>query len=565
MLDAERWKKRGWALFALCFGAAVAFALWKCPYGFGSYDDAFYLTIPHRLSMGDALFVDEWHLSQLSSLLTAPLVWLYRTLTGSMDGSILAARYAYVVCHALVSLAFAYQLRGYGWAAGAAALSWFLFAPYDIMALSYNTMAMDCILLWGALLAGGRSRRGLVCAGVLLAGAVLCCPYFAAGYFLYALGVGLQALRGRGEGVFAPRRLVWLTAGVGLVSAAFAVYILSTCGVRGVLDNLPYLLSDPEHPALSPLVKLQLGWDGLLRSHGGVPWLLGGWCVLLGALLADRRRRERRGGYLAAACALALAGFALFAPRSAEVYYNAIMLPMAIVGLTAYLLCRDRPRELFVTLYLGGVVYAGAVTLGSNNYAYAISMAGAVITAASLLFLGRLLGEMAGDRAGLRRLAAGAGAATAAALLLLQLHVKAVHCFMDDSPAALTQTLQEGPARGVRTTPYRASVYQRLNGELGYYRTQPPGKLLILNERAWCYLSADPMEYAAFSAWMSGENQAALDRLEAYYRLNPDKVPDYIYLAKNALFDDPEAIVAAALAQGYTLEESELSYYLARG
>ena len=94
MLDAERWKKRGWALFALCFGAAAAFALWKCPYGFGSYDDAFYLTVPHRLSMGDALFVDEWHLSQLSGLLTAPLVWLYRTLTGSMDGSILAARYA---------------------------------------------------------------------------------------------------------------------------------------------------------------------------------------------------------------------------------------------------------------------------------------------------------------------------------------------------------------------------------------------------------------------------------------------------------------------------------------
>lgn len=88
-------------IFSVLFGAALVFALWKCPFGFGSYDDAFYLTIPHRLSMGDVLFADEWHVSQMAGLITTPLVWLYRTITGSTDGILLAARYAYVVFHAL--------------------------------------------------------------------------------------------------------------------------------------------------------------------------------------------------------------------------------------------------------------------------------------------------------------------------------------------------------------------------------------------------------------------------------------------------------------------------------
>ena len=56
-------------LFFLLFAAALALALWKVPYGFGWYDEAFYLTIPHRLTLGDALFLDEWHLSQMSGLL----------------------------------------------------------------------------------------------------------------------------------------------------------------------------------------------------------------------------------------------------------------------------------------------------------------------------------------------------------------------------------------------------------------------------------------------------------------------------------------------------------------
>lgn len=562
-------------IYSVLFGAALVFALWKCPFGFGSYDDAFYLTIPHRLSMGDVLFADEWHVSQMAGLITTPLVWLYRTVTGSTDGILLAARYVYVAFHALVSLFFYLRTREYGFFSIAASLSWFLFTPYDIMALSYNTMAMDLILVSGLLLAAFERQWCWALSGVCLAGAVLCCPYFAAAYFLYAAGVGVRALVVRlnssekdpNGGILSPRRLLWLTVGTAAIAALFLLYILCTCGVRGVLDNLPYILSDPEHQGISPLAKLQNAWYHLIHCHPLFQYVLAGFLVLLLVLLADCGRKDRRGIYLAAACLLSLAGYALFWSEAVNTYYNAIMLPMLFPGLAAFLLCRQRPWKLFVPLFLGGIVYAVAVTLGSNNFFYAISMAGAVTNAASLLFVGRLLQEMAAEHARapwLFRSALSAAALTAAVLLAVQVRVKALHCFMDDSPPALTCRLQSGPARGIRTTEYRAGVYERLNGELRVYKTLPRGKLLILNERSWCCLSADSMEYATFSGWISGENQAALDRLECYYQLNPGKVPDYIFLSKNSLFDDPESILETAQSHGYTLTESGFSYYLER-
>ena len=45
------------------------FLFWKARYGFANSDESFYLTIPFRLLSGDRLIVDEWNVTQFSSLL----------------------------------------------------------------------------------------------------------------------------------------------------------------------------------------------------------------------------------------------------------------------------------------------------------------------------------------------------------------------------------------------------------------------------------------------------------------------------------------------------------------
>ena len=38
------------------------------------------------------------------------------------------------------------------------------------------------------------------------------------------------------------------------------------------------------------------------------------------------------------------------------------------------------------------------------------------------------------------------------------------------------------------------------------------------------------MKYASFSAWLSGLDEVTNDRLRLYYKANPEKFPDFIYI-----------------------------------
>ena len=47
-------------LWFICFSAVFALSVWKVRYGYVIDDEAFYSTIPNRLSFGDIFFKDEW-------------------------------------------------------------------------------------------------------------------------------------------------------------------------------------------------------------------------------------------------------------------------------------------------------------------------------------------------------------------------------------------------------------------------------------------------------------------------------------------------------------------------
>lgn len=59
-------------------------------------DEGFYLTIPYRLTQGDALLADEWHVTQLVAMLVYPLVKMYLVIFKGTEGIYLAFRYLYV-------------------------------------------------------------------------------------------------------------------------------------------------------------------------------------------------------------------------------------------------------------------------------------------------------------------------------------------------------------------------------------------------------------------------------------------------------------------------------------
>lgn len=553
--------------FILLFAAALALALWKVPYGFGGNDEAFYLSVPHRLIKGDALFVDEWNLSQMSGVLMTPFVWIYTALTGKTVGMILAARYFYLFVHAAVSVFIYHKLKNCGAAGVIAPLLWLLFTPYNIMAYSYNTMALDLFIVASLLLSTSYHTKTapFAAAGVLYAAAVLCSPYFAAAYAVFGLGVLVHMLlirRGHygtvlSNDAFSPKVFLKFSAGAAGAAVLFLLFVLSRASVHDIIANLPLMLNDPEHGMISVGAKLWQCLIGMYRCRPLFKYALIAYGLQIVALAADLDRKNHRAAHFAVSCLITAFSLALFIPDLIDSGYNQIQFPMVFAGLTAYILLDNKPKRLFGFVFVGGILFAFCTALGSNQYFYIISSAFSVVTLASVVFAGMLIKEMKRrpDELSygklLRGAASGAFALAVGLLAVLMINVKMYHCFWDVSPSKMTAAITEGPAAGIRTTEQGAQKYRAEYASIAAHCRSGGKRLLMLTDNTWCYFAADGYDYAVYSAWL-GKPSSARERLMQYYAINPEKTPQVIYIQAGSEWDD-DSILRAAREAGYAM------------
>ncbi len=139
--SAEKWNMIFWVLFLCC----CVLILYKCRYGYAYSDECFYLTIPYRLIQGDSLFRHEWNGIQMSGFLLYPAVSLYLRAVGSTEGIVLVFRYLYAILH-ITSALILYSKLKRKTEIGASVLA-VLYAPYGVMALSYNSLGLGTIIL----------------------------------------------------------------------------------------------------------------------------------------------------------------------------------------------------------------------------------------------------------------------------------------------------------------------------------------------------------------------------------------------------------------------------------
>lgn len=561
-------------VFAVLFAASIAFMLWKCPYGFGGSDEAFYLTVPHRLCLGDELFFDEWHLSQLSSFFTLPFVWLYRLVNGSNDGIILAARGVYVVIHSAAALVLYLRLKKFGASSIPAAIIFMLFTPFNMMCFSYNTIAVDSLVLAGAFAcaADENARISHVISGALFACTVVCCPYFASAYLLYFISVLICVLsrksgRVKGDsGIFAWRRFGLFTCGILLIFALFIIFFFRHSGIRQLVSALPGLFTDPEHPGYSFWFMLKHYVYCLVTAHRLMPVLLAAFAVLIIAAALDKKRTTRAALYFVPAVLCTILCWVLFLDGLSENNYNAIMFPLVPLGLMAYILLEKKPRALFWSGYVLAVLYSFCVSASSNMGFLVLSMALAAADVPSIIFIGLLVRQMrAGDRKKSVPVCASARVAVLC-LAALVVTVKATHCFWNGSPAELNSRIEKGPASGIITSEELSKDYERIYDDMRYYADMPRDGMLVYAQETWCWLILNDYPYSSFSAWLSGIDETTEQRLALYYEINPKKYPRYIYILKNTAFArtniDAKQLYEDAEKHGFSVLENELSYKL---
>lgn len=571
----DKYKWQDYIFIALIVGGIV-FAFWKCVFGFGGNDEAFYLTVPQRFNMGDAMIKDEWHLSQLSGFLLMPFVWLFTTITGSTEGIILTARVLYIIFHATVSIVIYTRIRKYGYVSVFASVLYFIYTPYDIMAMSYNTMGLDLVTLAGVIMgtASYKKKLPLIISGVAFAAAVLCCPYLAVAYILYGICVLIHTFIKNKETkfilkseLFAGRTFLFFSIGIFALAAVFLVFALTRVSVKEILNYLPYLMTDPEHPQIALGARFGMYFKSIYNCHSHFKIALFSYLVMMVVMIIDRKRKSHRSIYLIVTTAIVIFCYVLFLPQLTYSTYNAIMFPMIFIGITSYILCENKPKPLFASLFVLGIIYSFAICFSSNQYFYVISM---VITASNIagyVFLAQLLKEMKTTQDNIEYavwVKRGSFLFVAFMIFLqgaFQITVKAEHCFWESGNTSnLTAQIKNGPAKGIYTNENNCNTYELIYSDLQYYKNKQEDKILFLTSRTWCYLAVD-FPYGTLSAWISGEKPSSVDRLKTYYRVNYEEIPKYIYIPKDSEWDFTN-LYNDAQSSGYSVEENDISYKL---
>lgn len=571
----DKYKWQDYIFIALIAGGII-FAFWKCVFGFGGNDEAFYLTVPQRFNMGDALIKDEWHLSQLSGFLLMPFVWLFTTITGSTEGIILAARVLYIIFHATVSIVIYTRIRKYGYVSVFASVLYFIYTPYDIMAMSYNTMGLDFVTLAGVIMgtASYKKKLPLIVSGVAFAAAVLCCPYLAVAYILYGICVLIHTLIKNKETkfilkseLFAGKTFLFFSIGIFTIAVVFLVFALTRVSIKEIFNYLPYLMTDPEHPQIALGARFGMYFKSIYNCHSHFYIALFSYLVMIVVMIIDRKRKSHRSIYLIVTTAIVIFCYVLLLPQLTYSTYNAIMFPLIFIGITSYILSENKPKPLFASLFVLGIIYSFAICFSSNQYFYVISMVITASNIASYVFLAQLLREMKTTQDNIEYavwVKRGSFLFVAFMIFLqgaFQITVKAEHCFWESGNTSnLTAQIKNGPAKGIYTNVNNCNTYEQIYSDLQYYKNKQEDKILFLTSKTWCYLAVD-FPYGTLSAWISGEKPSSVERLKTYYRVNYEEIPKYIYIPKETEWDFTNLYNDAQLS-GYSVEENDISYKL---
>lgn len=547
------------------------FSLWKSQYGLGIYDEAFYLTIPYRMCHGDKLFLNEWHVSQLSALLQYPLMKLYLLVHSGTDGIVLDFRHIYIAVNFAGGLLSYRRLRKYGAGAAAAVLLYLLYAPYNIMALSYNSLGLLCGFLCAVYLATAAKNTDYAVSGLFFAGLVLCQPLMLVEFaIVYPVLICAALILRRRELL---RGLLWFLLGCVILAAPVLIYFIFSVGISNILAAIPLMMNDPEHnmgELLSVsfiyrsivdyyLPEMPAGLKFISRSVLKVFYF--GFVPICAAVLLDRGRRRRAALYLslsALLCTLIGAAYMLLYPYKSTYisYVNYLLFPWLLHGICLMPLLTKSERWQLSLFYALGFLHALSF-LTSNQGGNVFSIALLPACLASIMLSIKYCSSLG------RAMAVPVFICTAVSAALL-LYVRAGYCFMSPPVSQFDAQCVSGPAAGICAAEDDAVRCDSVSLSMKSKNFDADGNTLFLATDPLFYLCMDT-GLAQYSAWLSFNIDSTPSRLEAYYSLNPDKRPDTIVIEKSILPElESDAAADWAAEHGFCFEEDDMCFFMRR-
>ena len=210
---------------------------------------------------------------------------------------------------------------------------------------------------------------------------------------------------------------------------------------------------------------------------------------------------------------------------------NLVTVPVCFLGLTAYVVSKEKNKRVFYTWYLPALFYPVIVQITSNTGPLAVS-AGFVTAGAASAFL--VISWASGQEWKAAKYAA-------EGILLLQLCImlflRITYVWADDPLPELTTRVTRGAARGLYTSEEKARIYDEMYDDLDALKMKEDDGLLVVGSEPLLYLYAD-RQVASYSTWQVYTNET---RLYRYYEIHEGegKFPSVVYCvdAEETIFD----------------------------
>lgn len=528
-------------IFAILMLLAGGFILWKCRYGFGNIDESFYLTIPYRLFKGDALFLHEWHLSQMAGFITLPIVSLYLLIKGSTVGIVLFLRYVCTLLQIATAVFIYVRVNKINWMGAAiSSLSYMLYIPFGIMALSYNSMAIMALVICTVIIFTAKKQKPVqyVIAGLFLAAAVLCCPYLAIVFCLYALiilviGLIRKIRKCNSESefyFFTVKGVIFIAIGAAIAAVAFAAFVLSRASISEIIQVFPKIMDDPEHPPISFLEITRIFFDSILTANVLAKYIYPILIALAVVCLIDRNRSERKLGYLLVVliCVVVL----MLGYYNINDYINHIMWSLNLLSLFIVILTKDKIiKNIFYSTWITGILYAFCLNATSNQKFYAISSASSVSLVGSIIIICIFTSSLMKENvtSDLKNVVIVLTGAALVLQIFLQTSLRYNSVFWETDMESQNVLIEDGFNAGLYATEEKHQLYYSRLESLKKLEKYNAENVLFLSNFTWYYL-VDDYNMSTYSAWLSGVNEHSIMRLKTYFEFNPDKLPDVVYV-----------------------------------
>ena len=526
-------------LFFAAFALIWAVLFIKCRYGFAS-DEALYLLVPYRFINGDIPLLHEWHPTQISYIWIQPLVALFLKINGGTEGIFLAFRYIFTAVWGIFALFTFIRLRKLSPAGAAiASLALLIYVPSGEMALYYNTIGIMTLLSSAVIVLTAERYKPLqyVLAGALYAVSVTCCPFLAAAFPVLTV---IAIIRKE-------RLFLYFTGGIGVIFALFCTYHLSKASLAAILDSIPHLAGDREHP-FNLVDKIITYFTSVFGSSVAFPAIL---ILLLCAVLYSRYRKTgnaRKAGFIATSVLILLLQISYIIFND---YINNFMFAPMFIAVYCFMNTDSKDiKRIFYLIWIPGFFYTICLHMSSNLGFGAIASASTLPSAAALIIAVIYIKEEF-TTADHRKIACITLSLFVVFQLSLELFKRTVFIFCEPSYEYMTVKIDNGSMKGIISTENRQYYYKMMLYDIRPLIDEEPSKVLILSPESWLYLDAN-RNIGSYTCWSPIIDEYTTELLKEYYSLYPDMMPDMIYV--ESYYSD----LVPLINEGYSEEKTLL-------